>query len=56
MNVDNPDTGVPVTNEEVAEEDHQPGEPVKTLDTTPLDETEAPAAPKLSPPTVVGPS
>ena len=58
MNVDDSYVGVPTTTQEaMAKEDHY--HPVESLETDTLTGTEAPAAPKapkLSAPTVVGPS
>ena len=53
--VDDSYAGVPTTTQEsIAKEDHF--HPVESLETDTPTGTEAPAAPKLSTPTVVGPS
>ena len=54
MNDDYSYVGVPATTQEAMEnEDHDP--PIESSETNALAEPEAPAAPKLSAPTVVGP-
>ena len=56
MNVDHSYVEVPTTTQEVkANEDHN-YHPVESLETDALAGPEVPAAPKLSAPTVVGPS